>query len=384
MDEGKRYEVLQMTLTGNLTVAKAAEVLGISPRQVWRLKNRVKAKGMAGVAHGNRGRPGRKKLSGNTVRRIVALRRDKYEGFNDTHFTEKLAEEGMNVGREVVRRVLRQAGIGSPQKRRRAVYRSRREPKAQEGLMLQGDGSRHDWLEGRGPWLCLVGLIDDATKRVTGAVFREQETMEGYFTALARTFRVFGLCHSIYADRHTIFHTERKLTLEEELAGEKQPRTQLGRAMDELGITLIAAHSPQAKGRVERLWGTFQDRLVSELRLAKATTLREAQQVLERCLPEHNRRFMRQAANLEPAWRPLPKKLDLNRILCLKYRRIVARDNTIKFGGKHFQIPAIKPFYSLANKKVDVLVLTNNMVEIYYKGIKLLAATRKNLALEAA
>ncbi|MBI4829288.1 MAG: ISNCY family transposase [Nitrospinae bacterium] len=352
MNEAKRYQTLEMTLRGRITVAQAAAALGVSQRHAWRLKKRARKEGAAGMAHQNRGKPCARKTPPRLIQQILLLRRGTYAGFNDTHFTQKLKEEGIAVSQELVRRVLRKAGIGSPRKRRPAKYRSRREPKEQEGLMLQADGSHHDWLEGRGPRMCLVGLIDDATGRVPAAVFRERETTEGYFTVLTKTFRAHGLCHSLYADRHTIFHAQRTLTREEELAGKKQPGAQVGRALDELGVTLIPAYSPQAKGRIERLWGTFQDRLVSELRLANAGTMRQANRTLARFLKEHNRLFTRAAANATPAWRPLSKNLDLARVLCHKYRRAVARDNTIKFGGGVFQLPALKPFYSLAGKTV--------------------------------
>ncbi len=320
MKEAKRLEVVNMAIRGEITMEQAAEVLGVCLRQAYRLKSKTREKGVRGVIHGNRGRECPRKLSGSLRDRIVSLRKGKYKGFNDTHFTEKLREkEGISASREAVRRILRKAGVASPRKRRPGKYRSRREPKESEGMMLQTDGSHHDWLEGRGPRLCLVGAIDDATGKVPAALFENGETTGAYFVMFEKAFRKKGLPHSIYADRHTIFQNPRELTIEEQLAGVRKPMTQLGRALDELGVTLIPASSPQAKGRIERLWGTFQDRLISELRLAGAKTKQEAQAVLARFLPEYNRKFARKPANPKPVWRKIPDGIDLNRVLCWKY-----------------------------------------------------------------
>jgi len=366
-----------------VSMSRAAEVLGVCLRQAYRIKKKVKEKGVEGVVHGNRGSCCKRKLSEKMERRIVDLRKGKYKGFNDTHFTEKLLEEGIRLSREKVRRVLRGAGIASPRKRKRGKYRSRRDRKNSEGLMLQTDGSRHDWLEGRGPKLCLIGVIDDATSKVPAARFEECETTQGYFEVFERAFKSKGLPHSIYADRHSIFRSDRELTIEEQLEGIKKPLTQVGRALDELGITLILAGSPQAKGRIERLWGTFQDRLISELRLEGAKTKKEAQNVLKRFLPEYNRRFGKKPACMKPAWRKLDG-CDLKRILCWKHKRIVANDNTISFKGLNMQLPKVKPLQSLAGKKVTVLVLKNKVIEVYYKNLKLAGFADHNMKMEVA
>ena len=232
--------------------------------------------------------------------------------------------------------------------------------------MLQLDGSPHDWLEGRGPPLTLIGAIDDATSKVPGAFFEEQETTYGYLKLFSGIFKKKGLPHSAYADRHSIFWTDREPTIEEQLSG-RSPRTQVGRALEELGITLIPAGSPQAKGRIERLWGTFQDRLVSELRLAGAKNKAEAQAVLERFLPRHNRQFAKPALKAQPAWRQVdPKRLEQS--LCFKYQRVVAKDNTVRFEGGLFQIPKRSPFLSHAGKKIQVHVLVDSSVEFFYNG----------------
>jgi transposase len=269
MQDEKRLEIIHRVYRKELTVIEAALVLGLSERQCYRVKARVGKAGAKGVVHGNRGRVCKRKTQEKTVRRVVALARGKYQGFNDHHLTEKLKEqEQIDLSREKVRRILRAEGIASPRKRRGIKHRSRRERRASEAMMLQVDGSPHDWLEGRGPPVCLIGAIDDATNKVTGAFFTQAESSWGYFTLFSDIFRQYGLPQSIYSDCHSVFWTDREATIDEQLLN-KRPTTEVGRGLEELGVTLILAHSPQAKGRIERLWNTFQDRLVSELRLAE-------------------------------------------------------------------------------------------------------------------
>jgi hypothetical protein len=236
-------------------------------------------------------------------------------------------------------------------------------------MMLQVDGSPHDWLESRGPRLCLIGAIDDATGKVVGAFFQQAESSWGYFTLFTSIFRQHGLPQSIYSDRHSVFWTDREPTVEEQLSN-KRPTTEVGRGLEELGVTLILAGSPQAKGRIERLWGTFQDRLVSELRLARAKTPQQAQTVLERYLPVHNRRFAKLARNAQPAWRKV-NSLQIEQALCFKQQRTVAKDNTVTFEGTVLQIPKRSPFRSYANKRIDVHVLLDGAVEFFYKTEKI-------------
>lgn len=317
MREQQRVTVIQRVFRGELTMAEAAMVLGVSERQSFRIKARIGKEGVRGVIHGNRGRCSPRKLPVKTRHRIVELARGKYRGFNDHHLSEKLAEvEGITVSREAVRQILRCEGLASPRKRRPPRYRARRVRRAAEGMLLQVDGRSQDWLEGRGPALTLVGAIDDATGQVPWAVFVDHETTWAYLQLFWHIGLKQGLPQAVYADRHSIFWTNREPTLQEQLAGQR-PLTQVGRALHGLGITLIPAGSPQAKGRVERLWGTFQDRLVSELRLAGATTPAEAQAVLERVLPQHNRRFAKAPAEAVPAWRPVDRSR-LIQTLCFK------------------------------------------------------------------
>lgn len=369
MRDEKRLEIIHRVFRSELTVSQAALVLGISERQCYRVKARVNKAGAQGVVHGNRGRPCKRKTKEKTVKRIVELAKGKYQGFNDHHLTEKLLEqEKIKLSREKVRRILRAHGIGSPKKRRGIKHRSRRERRAAEGMMLQVDGSPHDWLEGRGPRMCLIGAIDDATSTVMGAFFAQAESSWGYFHLFSEIFREHGLPQSIYTDCHSVFWTDREPTIEEQLIN-KKPTTEVGRGLEDLGVTLILAHSPQAKGRIERLWNTFQDRLVSELRLAKAKTVAQATIVLERYLPVHNRKFTK-PAKAQPAWRKV-SSLQIEQALCFKQQRTVAKDNTVTFEGTILQIPKRSPFRSYANKRIDVHVLLDGAVEFFYKKEKI-------------
>src|ERR1044072_5470732 len=369
MQDEKRIEIIQRVFRGELTVLRAAVVLGISERQCYRIKRRGRPQGAKGGIHGNRGRPCKRRGQEKIVRRVVELARGKYQGFNDHHLTEKLKEhEQIELSREKVRRILRSHGISTPRKRRASKHRSRRERRADEGMMLQVDGSPHDWLQGRGPRLCLMGAIDDATGKVSGAFFAEAESSWGYLRLFCEIFKRHGLPQSIYSDRHSVFWTDREPTVDEQLIN-KRPLTEVGRALDELGVTLILAGSPQAKGRIERLWGTFQDRLVSELRLAKAKTSAQAQAVLDRYLPEHNRKFLK-PAQAKPAWRKASAQ-QIDQALCFKQKRPVANDHTVTFDGVIFQIPKKSFHRSYAHKRIDVHVLLDGSVEFFYKKEKI-------------
>jgi len=311
------------------------------------------------------------------AQRVVALTRERYAGVNQQHLTELLEEEKqIHLSRSTVRRVLLRAGIRSPQTRRAPKHRSKRERKPREGVLLQVDGSPHDWLEGRGPRLCLVGAIDDATSHVPCAIFRRQEDIQGYFMVLRQIVKTKGVPLSLYHDKHTIFVSPKKEaeTVEEQLAG-KRRLTQVGRALDELGITSIPADSPEAKGRIERLWRTFQDRLVSELRLADARTMEDAQQVLRRFLPRYNRRFVVPAAEPGSAYRPVDPDLDLATVFCLKHMRTVGRDNVVRFKGRRLQILPSHGRMSYARTRVEVHKRMNGTLAIYHDGMRLSTTT---------
>jgi transposase len=337
--ELQRVAVIAQCTQGDLTVPRAADLLELTARQIQRLKARYRQGGAAALVHANRGRPSARRTPEPVRRRALVLARTVYAGFNDHHLCEKLAEvEGLDLGRGTLRRILRAAGQGSPRKRRAPVHRQRRTPRAREGEMLLLDGSPHDWLEGRGPRMTLLAFQDDANSRILDAEFFLTETAAGYLLLLERIIRKYGVPLSLYGDRHSIFlRNDEHWSVQEQLRGRQQP-TQFGRALEQLGITYIAAQTPQAKGRIERLWGTCQDRLVSELRLAGADHRNSANRVLRSYLPVHNHRFARGVREtvVRPAWRPAPQ--DPSRICCFIHERTVGRttscsgaDNTSKF-----------------------------------------------------
>src|SRR6202165_1674234 len=258
--EQKRAMILTGVVEGRFTAGEAAELMSLSGRQERRLRRAFVRAGALALVHGNRGRRPVHTLNERLRERVVDLAGHLYSGCNDQHLTELLAErEGIVLSRSSVRRILRAAGRHSPQRRRAPRHRSRRPRMAQAGMLLQGDGSRHQWLGPDGPWLTLVGAIDDATGDVPHALFRKQEDAQGYLLLPREVVRRRGVPLPLYSDRHTIFQSrsDEPLSLEEQLAGGRLP-TQVGRILKELQLEWIGARSPQAKGRVERLWRTLQ------------------------------------------------------------------------------------------------------------------------------
>lgn len=371
--EQKRLRVLVEVEAGRLSAEEGAQVLGVSERQVWRLLAAFREQGAGGLVHGNRGREPVNKLPAGMRERIVDLAREQYADYNDSHFAEKLGEQhGIIVSRSTLRRLRRSIGQGSPRKCRRPLHRKRRERYCQSGMVLQLDGSPHDWLEERGPRLTLLVAIDDASSEVPNGVFRQQEDDAGYLELVRGISRSHGLPMAVYTDRHTIFRSPKEATLEQELAGER-PRTQFGRVMDELHIEMIPAYSPQAKGRVERLLGTLQDRLVKELREAGASTQDEANQVLQRFLPRYSARFGVSPALPGSAYRPWPKDLQPEEVFCFKHCRTVSNDNTISFDGKRLQIPPGPDRVSYARARVEVQQRLDGSLVICHNGHTLVA-----------
>ncbi len=369
--EQQRVLVLNQVERGGLTGKQAAGLVGLSLRQVRRLLAAYRKEGVAALAHGNWGRKPVRAVPEETRRRVVALAQGPYAGCNHHHLEELLAErEGLMVSRSSLWRILTAAGLPSPRRRRPPQHRCRRERYPQEGMSRWAgvDGSRHDWLQGRGPYLTLVGAIDDATGTVPFALFREQEDAQGYFLLLREIIKGKGIPLALYSDRHGIFQRSprEREGLEEQLAGERQP-TQFGRALQELGIASILAHSPQAKGRVERLWGTFQDRLVAELRLAGASTVAEANHVLWEFLPRFNARFGLSAAQAGSAYR-LPPALNLDGALSFHYQRTVAADNTVRFAGQTLQLLPGLDRLSYAHARVQVQERLDGSLVVAYQG----------------
>src|SRR5580692_2279820 len=365
--EFQRVKVIENAVGGRLSVSEAARLLQLSERQVQRLKRRYRPDGVGWVQHGNRGRPMPWALPALQRRTILELARGKYAGFNDSHLCEKLhTEENLEVSRETVRRILRRAQLASPQKRRPRQYRARRLRRPRFGMMVLTDASRHDWLEGRGPELTLIGFQDDATSQILSAHFQlEAENTLGYLRALHAMIATHGVPLSLYRDRHGIFQrNDPHWTVAEQLAGKQCP-TQLGRALEELGIQQIPAYSPQAKGRIERAWRTCQDRLVSELRLARASTLPQANAVLALFCVDYNLRFARPAADSAHDFRSLPRRFDLARCLSLRYQRVVSADHTVTLGAQSIALPPLPAHRGYAGETVELSHQLDGVLRVF-------------------
>jgi len=368
--ELQRVAVIASCVKGDLACARAAELLDLTPRQIKRLKARYRQGSAAALAHASRGRPSHRRLPDAVREQIVRLARTTYVGFNDHHLCEKLVErEGLSLSRETLRRLLRKQGLGPPRKRRAPAHRHRRVRSARLGELVQLDGSPHDWLEGRGPRLTALGMQDDATGKILAAQFFSSETAFGYLCLLRQMLRRHGVPLAFYGDRSGVFvRNDDNWTVEEQLAGKRQP-TQFGRALEQLGITFIAAHSPQAKGRVERLWGVLQDRLSSELRLAKADDIDSANAVLRKFITDYNRRFALQPREQQTAWRAVPESLE--RICCFVHERLVSNDNVVQWEGRRFQIPQQARRFSFAGAKIQIYQALNGRLSFYYGDTRL-------------
>jgi transposase len=334
----KRTYVIQSIDEGHMTALQASLELGLSVRQVRRLISTYRQEGAVGLVHGNHGKPSPLRLSTELEQQIVALIKQQFRDYNTLHLRQELQVQfAISISYTSLYRLRQRARLLSPRTRRTPKHRSRREPKQTAGAMLQTDASTHDWLEGRGPHLSLVVYIDDATNEIVGAVFREQEDATGYMLVLRDICLKQGIPLSIYADCHTIFQSPAKPTIEQTLKGEK-PLTQFGRALKQLDVRLIPALSPQAKGRVERLFETLQDRLVKFLRSHNICTCQEANLLLPTYLASHNALFMHPPVLEDVSYRPWPDGLDPDEIFCFQYQRTVANDNTITFDGHYLQI----------------------------------------------
>ena len=378
-NEQKRLLVLNAVVAGQSTVAEAAASLGLSDRQVRRVLAAYRREGAAALAHGNRGRRPVHATRLEVAQQVVALAQTTYRGCNQQHLRDLLAErEGIVLSRTTVHRLLEAAGALPPPARRPPQHRRRRARRQQAGQLVQIDGSPHAWLEDRGPPLTLLAALDDATGRMEAALFRLQEDAQGYFLLLWQLVERCGRPLALYHDRHSIFRApttpaERQDpqhgldALADALAG-RQPRTQFGRAVEELGMASIAARSPQAKGRVERLFGTLQDRLVVELRLAGVSTLEAANAFLATYLPRFNAQFAVPPASSQSAYRPLEPTQELAAICCFKYARAVAADHTVTFGPQRLQVLPGPTRRSYAHASVEVHERLDGSLAVYYGG----------------
>jgi len=354
--ELKRLHVIHKVLEGTLTQRQGAGLISLSERQIRRIVTRIREEGDEGIRHRSRGKPSKRKLP--FKERIVKLYRKHYGDFGPTLFTEKLAErEAITVSRETVRTWLIEAGAWKIHRRQKA-HRQWRERKEHCGEMLQMDGSHHDWFEGRGPKCVLMAYIDDATGRVYGRFYEYEGTIPA-MDSFGRYLSQYGLPMSVYLDKHTTY----KSWVRRDDFQEKEPISQFGRALSELGVRKLHAHSPQAKGRIERLFQTFQDRLVKEMRLAGVSSIEEANEFLISYLPAYNGRFSVTPKKEENLHRPV--SVDLDTVLCIKTERTLKNDHTIQLAGRLYQIED-----RIRTKKVMVEELIDGTMKIRHKGVQ--------------
>jgi hypothetical protein len=375
--EVHRMHVVRLTMEGRETVGGGAKLLGVSVRQMKRLRRKMKERGDEGLLHGNRGRAPWNKTAAEKIKQVLQLARGCYRGLNDTHLTEKLKEkEKIAFSRAWVRVILRQAGIAAVRKRGVKRHYKRRERKAQEGALLLWDGSPHRWFgKEQGQW-SLVAVVDDATGALLSGVFALEEDAQSYLTCLRQIVLEKGIPLALYMDRHGIFRrNDEHWSLEEQLAGEQTP-TQVGQALRGLGIRPIFALSPQAKGRVERLFNTLQDRLVQELRLARISSPEHATTFLNGPFKtDFNMRFAKPARESQAAWRPLPKGVDIDRICSFGYQATVGNDNAVRLAGMILDIPAGTRRQGYAKARVEVRQLLDGRWRVYHKDELLVETT---------
>jgi transposase len=367
--EARRLGVVEAALRGKITNGEGAEALGLSARQFRRLKRRVEGQGARGVFHGNRGRASPRRLDVGVRQRVEGLLRGEVR-LNDCHLRDLLGEEGVQISVDSVRRLRRQLGLAPKQRRRPSRHRRRRERAARRGALVLIDGSPFRWLGLEGPELTLVGTMDDATGEILALTLRAEEDLHGFTEVLRQTLAAHGVPLALYGDGTSIaVRNDPYWTLEEELEGRQRP-SHFGLMLEELGVRYIRARSPQAKGRIERLWRTLQDRLAAELALQGITTLAAAFAFLPAFIPRFNRQLAR--APREPAgvWRRAPRPLD--RVLACRYPRVVARDNTVSIPGHVLQLPPGPHHSSYHGRSVEVRELLDGRLLVLREGRLLL------------
>ena len=362
--ELKKLHVIRKVLDGVVKQIEAAEMLSLSDRQIRRLANRVRIEGDTGITHKSRGKPSGRKLSAGVRDKVIKLYREKYAGFGPTLASEKLGElEGIQLSDETVRLWLMESGDWKKARKGRK-HRQWRERKHYFGEMIQMDGSHHDWFEGRGPKCVLMGYIDDATSKAFGR-FHEYEGTLPAMDSFKRYIKKYGIPVSIYLDRLSAYKSPGKLSIKE-LAEETELLSEFERAAKELGVKVTHAYSPQAKGRIERLFNTFQDRVVKEMRLQGIKSIEEGNKFLAGYLPGYNRRFAVKAKKAEDLHRGIAEGLDLDNILCIRTQRGLRNDYTVAHNKKLYQV-----MDKTEAKKVQVEEKTNGTMAITFEGRRL-------------
>jgi transposase-like protein len=370
LKERRRLEVMSLVRDRKLSLAKGAALLKLSVRQSRRLWRRYQALGDVGLVHGLRDKASNHAKKASFKQTVLERYARRYADFGPTLASEKLSQDGFEVRRETLWRWLLKEGLWA-RRHRRKVHRSRRERRSCLGEMVQMDGSHHDWFEGRGEWCVLMVMIDDATSR-TYARFFEGETTTAAMEVFGGYVRRHGVPHSLYVDRDSIYRSDRQATVEEELRGQAGPATQFARAMAQLGVELILANSPQAKGRVERMNGTLQDRLVKEMRLEGIREIASANVFLEkRFLPALNRKFAVQANDAVDVHRSMPAGARLDEVLSFQEKRTVSNDWCVMWRNRIFQLDRRHEALALAGKELTVREKLDGTVQLLSQGHKL-------------
>lgn len=365
----RRVQILERLVANKLTAAEAAQLLKRSERQVLRMKQAYQQKGMAAVVHGNVGRAPANKTDAATREKLRELAGPKgvYKEYNTCHLAEVLARDhDLVLGRATLDRLLQSEGLRKRKRPGDHLVRKRRKRRAAEGAMLQIDGSPYAWLGADQASLCLLGAIDDATGKIEGLLFRPTEDQAGYLMLLRGIAVTHGLPESVYHDKHTILRSPKEPTLQEELAG-KPPRSQVQRVLDLLGIESITAHSPQAKGRIERLWKTLQDRLSKELATRGITAIEEANAYLPEFIARFNLTFAKDARDTESVWMALEPDLDLDYYFSAVETRTVKADHTLAYFNQTLQLLPDKRGTSLTGQQVQVHALPEGTLAVYHK-----------------
>ena len=367
MKEGERKKlyVIGQVIERKIRQWKAAEILGICVRQVRRLIKRVSDQGDSGVVHRGRGKESQRKIAGQLKKRVIKLCRGLYQQYGPTLLSEKLLEDHrIRISKETLRKWMLAEGV-EYRRRGKRPHRSWRARKPHCGEMVQVDGSHHDWFEGRGPKAVLMAFIDDATGRVFARFYEYEGTMPA-LDSLKRYIRQYGIPCSLYLDRHTTYKAIRELTVEEELQGLPEPSSHFKRAAEQLGIKVIHAYSPQAKGRIERLFGTLQDRLVKEMRLRGISSNEAADEFLEEYLPKFNSKFQVPAAETRDMHRPIGRNQDLDWILSRQETRVLRNDSTIFYAPHTFQV-----MNNIRGKRVVIQEATDGRIRLTYRSRRL-------------
>ena len=368
----KRATLIEACIKGQCTIKQVATALGISERRVKQIKKEVKEHGIKSIQYGNRGRKPKNTISDETTNKILELRYSyEYEISNFKHFQELLSErENITISYSALYKILRQAGIKSPKKHRKTKLHHRRKRKVAEGMMLQADGTPFDWFE-NGEKYSLHGFIDDATGKITGLYMCKNECLLGYLEVLRQTLENFGIPISLYPDKYSVFFPPKKvddhITIEEQLNGRQKGITQFGRIVEELGIEMFPASSPQAKGRIERLWETLQSRLVTEFRINHITTIEQANEFLKGYINKYNSKFCVTANNSKSVFLKLPKRYNLDELLCVKFERTIDNAGVFSLNNSKFQVldkslPPKTKVQIYLSQKIGMVVKSNNKI----------------------